>query len=263
MRQRGFTLIELLVVIAIIAILAAILFPVFAQARDKARMAACQSNLKQMGNALQLYTQDYDETYPISKADGTGGTCADYAVKSGWGGWIGNVLMPYTKNTSIYTCPSQPRAVQANGGITNGAFNCGNQVPFVYISYAYNYNRLHGTAMANLNEPANLLTAWDGLTGWADCTFMVGCGEWSQRDICWYMVKKGMPLNAGQSCSLPGLQPSWHNDGNTYLYADGHVKWARWDMLTWGNLANLPPAHPAYNIKLTSPAPAGSGNGIN
>src|SRR5438270_674257 len=65
--RRGFTLIELLVVIAIIAILAAILFPVFAQAREKARQAACQSNLKQLGLAAMMYTQDYDGTYPIAQ----------------------------------------------------------------------------------------------------------------------------------------------------------------------------------------------------
>src|SRR2546429_1371192 len=69
---RGFTLIELLVVIAIIAILAAILFPVFAQAREKARQSSCQSNLRQLGLATQLYAQDYDETYPLAQyADGT------------------------------------------------------------------------------------------------------------------------------------------------------------------------------------------------
>src|ERR1051326_8790913 len=70
--QRGFTLIELLVVIAIIAILAAILFPVFAQARETARMASCLSNLKQIGNGIMMYNQDYDEKFPSTKAWGRG-----------------------------------------------------------------------------------------------------------------------------------------------------------------------------------------------
>ena len=69
--KRGFTLIELLVVIAIIAILAAILFPVFAQAREKARQASCQSNLKQIGIAFKMYVQDYDEKWPSNHVVGT------------------------------------------------------------------------------------------------------------------------------------------------------------------------------------------------
>src|SRR5437016_13930229 len=73
-RRTGFTLIELLVVIAIIAILAAILFPVFAQARDKARQAACLSNLKQVGTALMMYGQDYDERMPVTCSWGRGWT---------------------------------------------------------------------------------------------------------------------------------------------------------------------------------------------
>lgn len=90
---RGFTLIELLVVIAIIAILAAILFPVFAQAREKARQISCLSNTKQMGLAYMQYLQDYDETFVFSQRWGGAG--------QGWGGHI----YPYVKNTAVYTCP--------------------------------------------------------------------------------------------------------------------------------------------------------------
>ncbi|PIX43967.1 MAG: hypothetical protein COZ56_05880 [Armatimonadetes bacterium CG_4_8_14_3_um_filter_58_9] len=93
MRKRGFTLIELLVVIAIIAILAAILFPVFAKAREKARTASCQSNLKQIGLAFAMYKNDYDETAPLYNVDGTGG-------------WVSQ-LQPYTKNSQIFVCPSK------------------------------------------------------------------------------------------------------------------------------------------------------------
>ena len=94
--RRGFTLIELLVVIAIIALLAAILFPVFARARENARRATCQSNLKQIGLGLIQYCQDNDETlptdyYPSGRANGTWRTC----------------IMPYIKSTQIFVCPSE------------------------------------------------------------------------------------------------------------------------------------------------------------
>ncbi|MCE5215684.1 DUF1559 domain-containing protein, partial [bacterium] len=95
-RRHGFTLIELLVVIAIIAILAAILFPVFARAREKARQSACQSNLKQVGLAAQMYAQDYDETMVRAwrmTNDNNGTTWAD-------------MLMPYMKNLQMLDCPS-------------------------------------------------------------------------------------------------------------------------------------------------------------
>src|SRR5512132_453119 len=88
--RRGFTLIELLVVIAIIAILAAILFPVFAQAREKARQATCSSNLNQIGKAMLMYTQDYDEVLPPYQTD-----------------WSTVVIQPYIKNQQVVTqCPS-------------------------------------------------------------------------------------------------------------------------------------------------------------
>src|SRR5512139_3299716 len=101
--RRGFTLIELLVVIAIIAILAAILFPVFAQAREKARSASCQSNLKQICLSGQMYMNDYDEMmhwfYNYSVARDTG-----YGQRGYW--WY--CLYPYTKNWKIFQCPSVP-----------------------------------------------------------------------------------------------------------------------------------------------------------
>src|SRR5436190_745887 len=102
-RRSGFTLIELLVVITIIAILAAILFPVFAKARDKARQAACMSNEKQIGTATMMYLQDYDEYYPIRY-----GTTPPVprARQMTWK----DMLLPYIKNNDVYRCPSNPAA---------------------------------------------------------------------------------------------------------------------------------------------------------
>lgn len=105
---RGFTLIELLVVIAIIAILAAILFPVFARARENARRATCQSNLKQIGLGIHQYVQDYDEHMPIVASQYTTATPTFNDQTSHWG-WP-EVLQPYLKNTQIYDCPSNKYA---------------------------------------------------------------------------------------------------------------------------------------------------------
>ncbi len=113
---RGFTLIELLVVIAIIAILAAILFPVFAQAREKARSAACLSNTKQLGLATQMYVQDYDEelffyasTTPAQSRTGQSIFPAQKNEERWW-----NVLMPYIKSNNIFTCPSDSGPTVSN-----------------------------------------------------------------------------------------------------------------------------------------------------
>jgi prepilin-type N-terminal cleavage/methylation domain-containing protein/prepilin-type processing-associated H-X9-DG protein len=114
-KASGFTLIELLVVIAIIAILAAILFPVFAQARAKARQTACLSNMKQIGIGLMMYVQDYDEVYPcINRGFITGNTTAFYMM------WTAQV-MPYVKNTGIFECPD---AIMNNRSTPNQDYIC-------------------------------------------------------------------------------------------------------------------------------------------
>lgn len=95
MRQKGFTLIELLVVIAIIALLVAILFPVFAQARKKAEQSACLAHQRQMGHAVMMYLNDYDQTYPPS-AEGTG-LVPNWAER----------IFPYVKSLDVYRCPTQ------------------------------------------------------------------------------------------------------------------------------------------------------------
>ena len=130
MKKTAFTLIELLVVIAIIAILAAILFPVFAQARDKARATACLSNEKQMGLAMMQYVQDYDEQYPNG--------CGGYGNGMGWAGQIYN----YIKSTKVFLCPSDP-------------------IDTDFISYGLNNNFIIATGGASPNKSlsASKLTA--------------------------------------------------------------------------------------------------------
>ncbi len=131
--SQGFTLIELLVVIAIIAILAAILFPVFQKVRENARRTSCLSNEKQLGLAFVQYTQDYDERYPAGAVAGT-------EVKSTGQGWGGEIYT-YVKSTGVYKCPDDSTSQQTNNGY-----------PDYPISYAVNSNTVMGGAGATLSQ---------------------------------------------------------------------------------------------------------------
>jgi prepilin-type N-terminal cleavage/methylation domain-containing protein len=147
-RRRAFTLIELLVVIAIIAILAAILFPVFAQAREKARATACLSNMKQLGTAFQMYAQDYDETFPGIRFGGNPGESWPWVVYEGsvdWNGVFTHGVQPYIKNRQILQCPSATETNRWSG--TNGLSYC-------YNEYLYNYNQGFSKQSAVAGTPA-------------------------------------------------------------------------------------------------------------
>ena len=225
--RRAFTLIELLVVIAIIAILAAILFPVFAKAREKARQNSCLSNTKQLGTGLVQYAQDYDETYPTHFwGEGNAGQANS---STWWGG-----IFPYVKNVQVYSCPSRSSnaftttgngwtfAVWAN---FNTAFLKGN----VCASNHYGYNELMGNQgagmkLANLRSPADSLIL-------GDCTAPWGGGYWSSTDrsqLVRYMFARG-----GAPCGCPPTltnNEDWalHNGGSNLIFVDGHAKWYKW-----------------------------------
>lgn len=256
---RGFTLIELLVVIAIIAILAAILFPVFAQAREKARQTSCSSNLKQMGTSWMMYIQDYDERMPTAAPAGWN-TCATMKDRGAFGGWIGNLLLPYSKNAAIFECPSNQRLSLVNHGGGNrctgpdinsnmaGTNQWGLQ--YRWTSYGYNYVSLWNASIAQLDRPADQLAIYDAISAWTDCGYKGGCGIWSQRDIPAFLRKMNLPLAPGMQDPnsnwvgrlVPRVAP--HSNMLNYMFADGHVKASRWDRLTWGQLnRNIPFEH--------------------
>ena len=202
-RRPGFTLIELLVVIAIIAILAAILFPVFARAREKARQTSCLSNVKQLGLGLMMYAQDYDETYL--------GSTYWQSKNCDSGTFWGNCLTPYVKNQQIFICPSYKR---------NGTFTYNNWTFPVRPSYGWNTN-LSFETLAVLEEPANTVAI-------ADCSHQVFASIVGR--IAW--ANSTDHVRYGSGGPWPNGDPNYmtdaysrHNSGENMTFADGHAKW--------------------------------------
>ncbi|MFN3422996.1 MAG: DUF1559 domain-containing protein, partial [Armatimonadota bacterium] len=187
---RGFTLIELLVVIAIIAILAAILFPVFSQAREKARQSSCLSNTKQIGLAIAQYTTDYDEQFPAGPLFNSTTDCAQIVYLYGRRGWVVNVLWPYVKNPQLFACPSRAPGWPINFYDDNnqGGSLCPNAV-LNFITYAYNYlgPAAIGHNLASVLEPARFTLMWDSQGRWISWPIVSAGGLWTARDLCHYL----------------------------------------------------------------------------
>ena len=214
MKHKAFTLIELLVVIAIISILAAILFPVFARARENARRTACLSNMKQIGLGLEMYKQDYDGTFPFSRALPLG--------------TFREVLQPYIKNTQVFVCPSapsnwpmdysynemfgyQPGDTYPAPGRFGGTISCNGVGQHVY----------DGLRESAVTAPSTSIVITEGSLSYyywlrtlSDAAIVANIGyfnPWQNAYLSYSGIEKA------------GI----HLEGVNNVYADGHAKWQK------------------------------------
>jgi prepilin-type N-terminal cleavage/methylation domain-containing protein/prepilin-type processing-associated H-X9-DG protein len=213
MKRRGFTLIELLVVIAIISILAAILFPVFARARENARRTSCLSNLKQIGLGIMMYVQDNDETYLPYRRDANAGEQPPFNYYQGTYFEWQHTIHPYTKNLQLYQCPDG-----------NPTYQFGN-----YGSYGANVAALPDTGlkMAAVVSPASVYVIMD-----SGRTYVTASRASTAPSGAFYLPGAGI-VRPDLLSSISGSWPQSdytngrHFDGVNVVFADGHVKWLK------------------------------------
>jgi len=209
--RNGFTLIELLVVIAIIAILAAILFPVFARARENARRSSCQSNLKQIALGIFQYTQDYDEKFPLYRTGPYLGTQRPYA-------WADGGVQPYVKSVQILQCPSEPTAGQTTNPAAAGYTDYG----YNLFMGGYNNGAISGMSIATLTQASLTVMVFDNVSGHGDS---YGNGAAGQTNYTCGVP--GVPTCTAGKATFTSGAAERHLDGQNFAFADGHVKWYR------------------------------------
>ncbi len=252
---QAFTLIELLVVIAIIAILAAILFPVFAQARAKARQTACLSNQKQIGLAVMQYIQDYDETYPVGNRTYSIGANAEQIGQSSWM----RHLYTYTKNQQIFQCPNAlfndavntPSQIFPDNPVGPNSSGNAIRIPgptddasqsLVFPRRSLGMNRwvmMAKTGTAFTDVPVPIAEAAVGKTsalpliadvGFAyfDNTWYISHANWNQEQYSGG-TNNATSWSGGTVPQRNSPDPKYirHNGGSNILYADGHAKWSK------------------------------------
>lgn len=209
-KRRGFTLIELLVVIAIIAILAAILFPVFAQVREKARQITCLSNSNQLGLGFMQYVQDNDETYPFQIT--TGGSSA------GGDGWATQIY-PYVKSTGVYKCPDDPTA-PGNPPVAGETLST--------VSYAYNSNIAAAAPFWLWNNPGPATATSAQLEAPSSTVLAYEATGTENGGAPYAHVLNGS--NNGQF---------WRNDGQANLLTDPNISRQPGNGSFWGSLSGI------------------------
>ncbi len=283
-KSKGFTLIELLVVIAIIAILAAILFPVFQKVRENARRTACLSNEKQIGLGVIQYSQDYDE-YLINGTNGYGGG-------SGWAGQ----LYPYVKSTDVFHCPDDSSPVLA--GSHPSSYSLNSNFAY-YMAATTGCLGVHGAyTLSQLNAPAKTVMIFEvGGSGNYNVATEINLSTDTPagtRDNCGGSPSGngtgnqygGGPLNGYTATGVPlvmatgytpgalalvksinggtfvpnmGVDPGRHN-GSNYMFADGHAKYLRGAQVSAGYSANKETDQQNYSMQYgSSPMAAGTG----